>query len=85
MCLAVPAEILSIENDIATCRVGEGDATIQTSIMLLDEKVDIGDYIIVHAGFALRKLDYEEAQETLRILREMLKLADEHGVQQDML
>lgn len=85
MCLAVPAEIVSIENDIATCRVGEGDSIIQTSIMLLDAEVEPGDFIIVHAGFALRKLDYEEAQETLRILREMLRLADEHGVQQDML
>ncbi|WP_018126004.1 HypC/HybG/HupF family hydrogenase formation chaperone [Desulfovibrio oxyclinae] len=85
MCLAVPAEILSIEDQVATCRVGEGDATIQASIMLLDEEVELGDYIIVHAGFALRKLDYEEAQETLRILRDMLKLADEHGVEQDML
>lgn len=85
MCLAVPIEILEINDDIATGRVGEGDATIQASIMLMDEEVVPGDWIIVHAGFALRKLDPAEAEETLRILRDMLKLAEEAGVQQDML
>lgn len=85
MCLAVPAEILKIEDNIATCRVGDGDATIQANIMLCDAELELGDYIIVHAGFALRKLDYQEAQETLKILRDMYALAEEHGVQQDML
>ncbi|WP_147822130.1 HypC/HybG/HupF family hydrogenase formation chaperone [Salidesulfovibrio onnuriiensis] len=85
MCLAVPIEILEINEDIATGRVGEGDATIQASIMLLDEEVAPGDWIIVHAGFALRKLDPQEAEETLRILRDMLALAEEAGVRQDML
>ncbi|KAB1442265.1 HypC/HybG/HupF family hydrogenase formation chaperone [Pseudodesulfovibrio senegalensis] len=85
MCLAVPIEILEIEDDMATGRVGEGDATIQTSLMLLDEQVDVGDWIIVHAGFALRKLDPQEARETLKILRDIVRLTEEAGIQQDML
>lgn len=85
MCLAVPIEIVEIEDDMATGRVGEGDTTIQASLMLLDEAVVAGDWIIVHAGFALRKLDPVEAQETLKILRDIISLAEEAGIKQDLL
>lgn len=85
MCLAIPAEILEINDGVATCKVGEGDTTVQASIMLLDEEVTLGDYIIIHAGFALRKLDYNEAQETLKILRDMVELLGGEDYQHDML
>lgn len=85
MCLAIPAEIIEINEEVATCKVGEGDTTIQASIMLLDEEVTIGDYIIIHAGFALRKLDYKEAQETLKILRDLVDLMGGENYQHDML
>ncbi|MCE5244237.1 MAG: HypC/HybG/HupF family hydrogenase formation chaperone [Desulfobacteraceae bacterium] len=45
--------------------------------MLLPEMPGLGDYVIVHAGFALHKVDPEEAQESIRMLREMASLADE--------
>ncbi|MFW5487572.1 MAG: HypC/HybG/HupF family hydrogenase formation chaperone [Desulfovibrio sp.] len=73
MCLAVPVKIESIENDVANCRVGEGDTFIKASLMLIDPKPEVGDYIILHAGFALRKLDPREAQESLDILRDMAR------------
>lgn len=71
MCLAVPAEIVSMENGMATCRVGGGETTVQASLLLLDEEAGIGDYLLIHAGFALRRLDPEEAAETLELMREM--------------
>ncbi|MFW6235990.1 MAG: HypC/HybG/HupF family hydrogenase formation chaperone [Desulfovibrionales bacterium] len=78
MCLAVPVQIISIdENMMATCRVGEGETCIHASLMLMDEEVGVNDYLIVHAGFALRKLDMQEAQETITILREMVRLVDQ--------
>lgn len=83
MCLAVPAEIVSIENGVATCKVEGSPTTINASLMLLDGKVQPGDYLIIHAGFALRKLDPEEARETIRLLMEVAELADAAGVQQD--
>ena len=83
MCLAIPVEIVEIENQVATCRVGEGETTIQASLMLMSEDAGIGDWIIVHAGFALRKLDEAEAKETLRLMREIIEAADEAGVVQD--
>jgi hydrogenase expression/formation protein HypC len=83
MCLAVPAEILSITDQVATCRVGEGETTLNASLMVLDEAVAVGDYLIIHAGFAIRKLDPKEAQETLQILRDVMAAAEEAGVKQD--
>ena len=85
MCLAIPAEILEINEDVVLCKVGEGDTTIQASIMLLDEEVTPGDYIIIHAGFALRKLDHKEALETLKILRDLVDLMGGENYQHDML
>lgn len=72
MCLAIPAKIESIEGDIARCRVGESETFINASLALLPEAAVIGDYLIIHAGFALRKLDLGEAEETLRILRDLV-------------
>jgi len=71
MCLAVPAEIVSKENGMATCRVGGGETTVQASMLLLDEEAAIGDYLLIHAGFALQRLDPEEAKETLELMRQM--------------
>jgi len=83
MCLAVPAEVIKIEDQVATCRVGEGDTTVTASLMILDEEIAIGDYLIIHAGFAIRKLDPVEAQETLKILRDVIAAAEEAGIKQD--
>ncbi|WP_027179539.1 HypC/HybG/HupF family hydrogenase formation chaperone [Maridesulfovibrio bastinii] len=76
MCLAIPVEIVSISDQMAKCRVGEGETFLDASLMLMSDEVEVGDYLIVHAGFALRKLDSTEAEETLKILRDMVKIAD---------
>jgi len=75
MCLAIPAEVVHIEDEMATVRVG--DALRKASLLLLPEAAELGDYVIVHAGFALHKVDPEEAQESLRLLRELAACADE--------
>jgi len=71
MCLAIPAEVLSVSDDMLHCRVGESSTFLDVSAMLLPEPAKVGDYVIVHAGFALRVLNSAEAGESLRILREM--------------
>lgn len=68
MCLAVPAEVLSIQGAMAACRVGRGQTIIKASLMLLPEAPHPGDYLIIHAGFALRVLDRSQAEESLRVL-----------------
>ena len=76
MCLAIPAEIIQISDGMmATVRVGE--ALRKASLLLLPEPAQLGDYVIVHAGFALHKVDPLEAQESLRLLREMAAMAED--------
>jgi len=75
MCLAIPAEIVQIEDEMATVRVG--DALRKTSLVLLPEGAELGDYVIVHAGFALHKVDPEEARESLRLLQELASLVED--------
>lgn len=77
MCLAIPAEVVHIEDEMATVRVGE--ALRKASLMLLPEPAELGDYVIVHAGFALHKVEPEEARESLRLLRELASAVDEEG------
>jgi hydrogenase expression/formation protein HypC len=69
MCLAVPLRIVSIENLVAT--VDLHGVRTGVSLLLLPEKAEAGDYVLVHAGFALQKLDEEAAKETLDLLKEM--------------
>lgn len=76
MCLAVPVRIVEIDGEVAKCRVGEGDTFLKASLMLLADEVGVGDYLIVHAGFALRRLEATEAEETLTLLRDMVALMD---------
>jgi len=59
----------------ARCRIGESESYVTISTALLEEPLAPGDYVIVHAGFALRKLDPADAEETLELLREMLAAA----------
>lgn len=70
MCLAVPAEVKSIEGHIAT--VDYGGVSRTANISLVDAKV--GDFVIVHAGYAIQVMDREEAEKTLDMFREMLDL-----------
>lgn len=68
MCLAVPAKVIEVSGTKA--RVDLGGATHQADLTLLG-KVEIGDYLLLHAGFAIARLDAKEAEETLKIFREM--------------
>jgi len=70
MCLAVPAEVKSIDGHNAT--VDYGGVSRTANISLVEAKV--GDFVIVHAGYAIQVLDKEEAERTLDIFKEMLNL-----------
>ncbi|MGA2227445.1 MAG: HypC/HybG/HupF family hydrogenase formation chaperone [Syntrophobacteraceae bacterium] len=78
MCLAIPGEIVQIDDGVATVRIGE--ALRKASLLLLPEPPNPGDYVIVHAGFALHVVDPEEAMESIRLIREMASFADEEPV-----
>ncbi len=68
MCLAIPAKVISIVGSNALVTIEDVEYT--ASLLLLDN-VQPGDYIMLHAGFAIEKVDPEEAAETLRLLNEI--------------
>ncbi len=68
MCLAVPARIITIDGGNATVDIG--GLTKQTSLILTPQ-VSVGDYVLLHAGFAISVMDQEQAAETLKLLAEM--------------
>jgi hydrogenase expression/formation protein HypC len=70
MCLAIPVKVISVEGSTAKVRIE--DVEYSASLLLLND-VKPGDYIMLHAGFAIEKVDPEEAAETLQLLLEMGK------------
>ena len=69
MCVGVPMQVISIEGDLAMTEVD--GVKREASLMLLDQDVVVGDFVIIHAGFAISKLDQEDARETLALMREV--------------
>ena len=75
MCLGIPAKVI----EITASNQGKVDylgTKVKTNFSLLEE-VKLGDWVIVHAGFAITKLNEEEAQETLSMLREIAQHSEE--------
>lgn len=73
MCLAVPGQVLSITNDqLRTATVSFGGTMKEVSLALVPE-ADVGDYVIVHVGFAISKLDEEAARRSLEIFAALAK------------
>ena len=73
MCLAIPGKIVEIvdeENSIAKVDVGGVKRNINIG-MLDKEEARIGDYVLIHVGFAMSKVDEQQAHETLRVLKEI--------------
>ncbi len=77
MCLAIPGKVLKKENreGVLMARVNFGGVTREVQLDFVPE-AEVGDYVIVHVGFALSRLDPEEAERTLQMLREMGALDD---------
>ena len=70
MCLAVPAKIKSINNDTATVEIS--GVSYEANLMLTPE-AKVGDYVILHAGFAIQILDPKDAEETLKLFEDIEK------------
>ena len=74
MCVGVPMQVVSIDGDDAVAEID--GVRREASLMLLAEPVAVGDYVIVHAGFAISVLDETDAQETLAMMREAFSPED---------
>lgn len=75
MCLAIPGKVIEFDNDVATVSI---DGVITRAGLAISEDVAVGDYVIVHAGYVLRKLSPVEATEEITAIRAAtdLSLAD---------
>jgi hydrogenase expression/formation protein HypC len=73
MCLAIPAQVLEIDTATDTALVSLGGVRKPVSLALVDD-VAIGDYVLIHVGYALNRISPEEAERTLAMIQEMGEL-----------
>lgn len=69
MCLAIPSEIVDIKGQMATIDIA--GVRRDVSLLLLPEQATVGDYVLVHAGFAIHRIDREAAEEALKLIKEI--------------
>jgi hydrogenase expression/formation protein HypC len=78
MCLGVPGQVMQIEENplgLTMGKVSFGGITKDVCLAYVPD-VQIGDYVVVHVGFAISKIDAQEAQEVFEFLRQMAELSD---------
>jgi len=75
MCLAVPVQVVSIEGNEAEVEIGGVRRRVN---IVLTPEARVGDYVLLHAGYAINVVNEAEAQETLKILEEMASLDEVH-------
>lgn len=78
MCLAIPGKVIEIESDPQGVRMGKTNfgGIVKQVCLEYTPDVQVGDYVLVHVGFAIGKVDEEEAQRTYELIREMDQLAE---------
>ena len=69
MCLAIPAKVVAIDSETDTATVALGEVKKNISLALLNGVV-LDDYVLVHVGYAINKIDQQEAERTLRLFAE---------------
>ncbi len=80
MCLAIPARVVELLDDtMIRVTIGNGSTCLTASALLLSQPLEVGDYVIVHAGFAMHKLETSEAEESLRLFRELTAVHSEEN------
>ncbi|MEX2602976.1 MAG: HypC/HybG/HupF family hydrogenase formation chaperone [Gracilimonas sp.] len=79
MCLSIPGKITAIYDDTASISVGGSE--VEASLQLLDD-VKVGEYVLVHSGFALQRISDEEAQNMLEVIRAMDDMAESEHEQE---
>lgn len=74
MCLAIPSKLVAIRDKMGTVDVS--GVRREVSLLLLPEEVALGDFVLVHAGFAIQKIDREAAEETMKLINEIEELGN---------
>jgi hydrogenase expression/formation protein HypC len=78
MCLSIPSKVVKISDDKTMCTVDTMGVQRDANLMMMDdEDVKIGDYVLLHIGFVMNKIDEEEALASIDTYKEILELMDE--------
>ena len=77
MCLSIPSKIKKIDKETNICTVDTMGVERTASLDLIDQEVTIGDYVLIHIGFAMNKIDEEDALESLKVYQEIIDKMDE--------
>lgn len=73
MCIAFPGKILSIDTEHNLAVIDISGTRREAYLDLIDEDIQVGDYVICHAGYAIHKVDEEQARENLALLKELIE------------
>lgn len=77
MCLSIPSKIKSIDEELNECTVDTMGVERKASLDLIDQPVVVGDYVLIHIGFAMNKIDEEDALESLKVYGEIIEKMEE--------
>ncbi|SDI60592.1 hydrogenase expression/formation protein HypC [Ferrimonas sediminum] len=79
MCLSIPSQIVQLHPEDTTATVDTMGVTRRVSTHLISEELAVGDYVLIHVGFAMNKIDAAAAQESLELYKEIVeKMEAEH-------
>lgn len=76
MCLAIPSKIVSIDQGTSMGVIETMGVTREANLSLIDEEIAVGDWVLVHVGLAISKVDAKEARKTLDMYQEIIELQD---------
>ncbi|QKF73244.1 hydrogenase assembly chaperone HypC [Aliarcobacter faecis] len=77
MCLSIPSKIKSIDKEMNSCIVDTMGVERSASLDLIDQEVKVGDYVLIHIGFAMNKIDEVDALESLKVYTELIEKLEE--------
>ncbi len=84
MCLSIPSQVISINEKENTCIVDTMGTQREVSLDILEEKIEIGDYVLIHIGYAMNKISKEHAMESLELYHKMVQaIVEEEGTKEN--
>lgn len=86
MCLSIPSKVIKVSEDKTMCRVDTMGVQRDANLMMMDdEDIKVGDYVLLHIGFVMNKIDEDEALASIETYKEILELMDEEEQKQAIL
>ncbi len=86
MCLSIPSKVIKVSEDKTMCRVDTMGVQRDANLMMMDdEDIKVGDYVLLHIGFVMNKIDEDEALRSIETYKEILELMDEEERKQAIL